>query len=225
MPVLREAKNPHTQIWLPLLPQRGLITRDRSRMGLIQTIAIKSFAQNVPAYLSEREFLQGLLDLSVGLRIDTEPSMWPDFESVDVVLCARRFHDTYDDALHLRKPPTKLVNAWAARTIPLVSPEAGYLDIASDGTNAIVVSSAKDVLESLAQLKTDPDLLRRLEKSVAEMAPRFSTEAVLNQWEGYLLGNNHRVATGPLLKSLAQYASRLRRDQTLVKQKSARPHS
>jgi hypothetical protein len=60
------------------------------------------------------------------------------------------------------KPPTRLVNAWVAGAIPIVSPEAVYLRLGRPGTDMLVVRDEAELLVALTQLRRDADRAARL---------------------------------------------------------------
>jgi hypothetical protein len=183
MPNRASIVDPRTQRWLPLLPQRGVVPRDPDRAGSIGTLAYKGYGFNVPSELRERSFLEALAECGVRVALDTEPSRWPDFRTADVALCLRRFNDRWDDSRHLRKPATKLVNAWVAGAIPLVAPQAAYLELVRPGDDALVVESPDEVVDAVRRLTVDADLVDRLRAGGAERGQEFTADRVLDAWE------------------------------------------
>ncbi len=183
MPNRASIVDPRTQRWVPLLPQRGMVARDPERGGSIGTLAYKGYGFNVPAELRDRSFLEALAACGVRLALDTEPPTWPDFRTADVALCLRRINDAWDDPRHLRKPATKLVNAWVAGAIPLVAPQAAYLELVRPGDDALVVAGPVDVVDAVRRLTRDDDLVARLQAGGAERAQEFTAAHVLDAWE------------------------------------------
>lgn len=117
MPTLSSAERDR-QRFVPLLPQRGLIQRDKARGQTCDVVGLKLFSQNMPSWLSQ---LSGhLTNDGVRMRIDTEASehSWGDFKEVDIALCTQVAAANSDPR---RKPPTKLINAWAAGVSGLIA--------------------------------------------------------------------------------------------------------
>lgn len=177
-----------SQVWLPLLPQRGLRPRACSRRGRARSVGLLAYRFNVPSFLLGQEFQQALLCQDRWLvdrtwdGIRGEPS-WHDFSGIDVVLCLR---ETPPDGSLLRKPPTKLINAWCAGSIPIVSDrEVSCTELLRPDVDALVVSSPAEVLAALRRLD-DPEFVKRLEEGGRERAQEYSRESVLDAWAGLL---------------------------------------
>lgn len=156
MPTRASTTHPR-QIWLPMLPQRGLRPRDRQRGEVLTTVALKAYSENVPPWL-DGEFSDRLEGLGYRLRIDDERSgRWQDFEDVDVVLCTHQAATLHDDR---RKPATKLINAWRAGAIPICGDYVGYRELASADETALFVEGedAESYLHALARLRDEPGL-------------------------------------------------------------------
>jgi hypothetical protein len=186
MPTRASIVDPARQRWMPLLPQRGLVPRDPDRGTGVTTLACKGFDFNLPPELRDGSLDQALAALGVHVVLDCDPSTWPDFRGVDVALCARRHNDAWDDSRYLRKPATKLVNAWAGGAVPLIAPQAAYLELARPGEDALVVSGADEIVAAVRRLTTDAALVRRLHAGGAARAAELSTERVLDTWEELL---------------------------------------
>lgn len=185
-----------TRRWLPLLPQRGIVPRRSARRGAVRTLVLKTGTDNVPEEYRDPQFADALERLGVVVAIEDEPSTWPDFGDADLVLCVHRPWPGWDPDRRLaRKPPTKLVNAWVAGSVPLVHPQVGYLDLVRPGEDALVVSSPADVLAAVGRLRDEPDLLARLEAGGAGRGREFTTDRVLDRWEADLWGRDHRVGS------------------------------
>jgi hypothetical protein len=171
------------QRWVPVLAQRGLRPRLRRRGSSVRTLACKGFDFNLPSELRDGSLAEAFAPLGVRVRLDCDPTTWPDFRRIDVALCARRHNDAWDDPRHLRKPATKLVNAWVGGAIPLVAPQAAYLELVRPDQDALVVAHVDEIVESVRRLTTDPELVRRLQQGGAARAREFSADRVLDAWE------------------------------------------
>ena len=169
-----------TDVSLPLLPQRGLIPRAEGRRGAASTVGYKGDSLQAPQFLSSPSFAAKLHGL--GLRFNEADlgfgkDSWHDFSSTDIVVCMR------DPALPTaHKPPTKLINAWAAHCIPLVGPEPAYLALVTDHKDGLVVKDEESVLHALRELLASPTLLQELETGVAGKAHEFSRDRILQGW-------------------------------------------
>lgn len=170
--------------YVPALPQRGLVVRNEGRSKL-ETVALKSNPENVPVILRDDAFVRILADAGVTLVVDAPSSTdgpdqaWHDFSQVDAALCVRG--STSQDDMY-RKPPTKLINAWCAGTIPIVSPEQAYLELIDEGENALVLQKLEELPSCLEMLSQNQDLTEQLFRGVAEKAAEYSPTSLLELW-------------------------------------------
>jgi hypothetical protein len=210
MPTEASITDPRRQGTMPMLPQRGLIRRMPDRGGRIDRLALKCFTHNIPDFVRDPHFEGQLNEIGIDLRIDTEveqPSRWHDFSDVDAVLCFRRFLPGRDtDEEYLRKPATKLVNAWCAGVVPIVAPEAGYLELVDDGRDAIVAGDARSIVDALKQLRDNPDPVLRVIAAGQIKAERWATERVLDEWQQLLGSDLPRSTRAHPLASAARHA-------------------
>lgn len=170
--------------YVPALPQRGLVVRDSSRVGLT-TAALKVNPENIPEHFADGSGAAALSLIGIDLQVDAptktngSDQRWHDFSNVDVALCLRSARES---ASAVRKPPTKLINAWSANVIPLVAPEPAYLDLISPGTDAFVVSSLEETVETLARLRSNPRELAQVQEQIQARAEEFSQRRILESW-------------------------------------------
>ena len=171
-------------IFIPPLVQRGLLSRDKGRAGTIKTLGLKANPNNVPPYLFSGDFLASLERLGVELKIDCPSEVngndhyWHDFQELDLVLCARSKKNDL-----ISKPATKLRNAWAAGSIPIVAFEPAYEEIATDEVNALFFHDEDHLLEQLERVVTDTKLQERLWTGVLEQTERMALQTtLLDEW-------------------------------------------
>jgi hypothetical protein len=109
---------------------------------------------------------------------------WHDFSEVDVTLVLRnRNIYGHDDQ---RKPPTRLLNAWRAGTIPFIDPIESYLELATDRVNAIVITHPSEILTRLIELNEDSAYRDAIFNNIMECAKKLKDIDVLSEWENEL---------------------------------------
>jgi hypothetical protein len=194
MPSRETVRHPG-QVWLPLLPQGGLVPRDPGRSGRIERVVLKCHRDNVPEFVLQRDFGEELAAMGVSLVVDTKPADWPDFSACDVVLCARKRHAVFDqeDGSFERKPATKLTNAWVAGCIPIVMPERSYLDLARPGSDSLLAGSATAILDTIRRLRGDRSLAEHILAGSRARGEEFGQERVLGLWEDQLRAEHPRA--------------------------------
>jgi Glycosyl transferases group 1 len=189
MPTQATVRRPWQQ-WLPPLLQRGLVRRRDDRRGRIRSVAFKGSAGNIHPVLESVEWVEGLASRGLEWRVDAprlgdcSDQSWHDFETIDAVLCTR---GARTPAIH-RKPPTRLINAWAAGCVPLADPDPSYLELATDGDDVFFVESPLAGLEVIDRLNADEQLLSRVERRIDDRAAEFSASAIVDQWRDALVG-------------------------------------
>lgn len=168
------------QVWVPMLPNRGLIARRASRGTDLAVVALKAYSFNVPAWVDEY-FMARLAALDFELRVDTEVNgRWRDFASVDVVLCA---HDDSTLEDERRKPATKLINAWRAGVIPVCGPYSAYAELGRDGETMLVCDgSAEGFIEALTALRSRPAVTSRIRSNLAEQTNLYAPDRIVELW-------------------------------------------
>lgn len=193
MPTKAAVKNPATQVAVLPLPQRGISPRSKCRGNRISTVALKVYAENLPEWAGELG--SKLAEVDVHLRVDTPGSEhhWSDFHDVDATLCIHPDRDLSDIS---RKPPTKLINAWAAATVPLCSSSPGYSELASDGVDAIFISDSASIVKAVQELNRDEEIIAQLLSISRQRSLQFTHSAVTSQWRKALVGlpRSSRVA-------------------------------
>ncbi|PPF77611.1 glycosyltransferase [Pseudoclavibacter sp. Z016] len=185
--------------YLPALPQRGLIPRDQTRT-VFEAITLKCNPEHVPKVLLEPDMVAGIVASGFSLHIDSPSTTngsdqtWHDFSNADLTLCIR---GSMVDNADVRKPPTKLINAWNARTVPIISGEASYLELASPGEDSLLINDARELPATLARLRAEPEAFERIRLGAARRADEYSLVKLVDEWAA-LCGRVERQRIGSL---------------------------
>lgn len=190
-----------SQIWVPALPQRGMLRRSAERFGRIRTVGFKGNPENLPAFMRDPAWTLTLEAMGLQWLADSPQQWggsdhnWHDFSEVDVAVCLR----AEDVGRQSWKPATKLINAWCAGAIPLVGPEPAYLELVTPQRDAFVVENESDVVGALERLQTEPALVQATEAAIETRAKAFAPEAVLEKWRTVLRRTlDSKLASGAL---------------------------
>lgn len=209
-------------VFLPPLPQRGLLPRDPGRGDRLETVAIKSNPENVPAVCESPEW-RALLQ-RLGLRwvrdvpgaTDGSDQRWHDFRDVDVVVSLRPEGHRTD----MPKPPTRLINAWRAGAIPLANDDVAVREIGTPGQDVIIVKTGDELLAAVERLAEDEPLRASLFEAARRRGTEFDPGRITALWLEAIAGararrrglgaNVRRVAfgLGLLVVSAAAHAHR-----------------
>ena len=173
------------QVFIPPIPQRGLVARDQKRRDQIFNLAIKCNPENVPS--SANLILEQLkvIDQRYSLVIDSpeisdgSDNNWNDFSQVDISLILRPLTTVSND----RKPPTRLINAWAAGTIPFVDPLPSYLELIKDGVDGFIINEPEDVASMVQKLANDSEYRAEVFANAKSRGEEFKVDKVVAEWE------------------------------------------
>lgn len=199
-----------SMVFMPPLPQRGLVVRDPARGDLLATATLKANPNNIPDGLRDPEVIASLARLGVRLvvdqpsRVDGSDQRWNDFSDIDVAICVRR-----EDQVTRAKPATKLRNAWLAGVIPIASREPAYTEIATDRRDVMFIDHLDDVVEVVQELHDDAGLRSRLRSGVAAAAAELPTlDAMLDDWWALFSRNEDAPSTMRGIRSVMYLVDR-----------------
>jgi hypothetical protein len=174
--------------FVPHWPQPGLIPRDPARGASIGRIVYKGFSGNLFRGFLEPDWAQFLARLGVEWRCDsvqyTGPQSrpadiaWNDFRDADLFLAVRPpRRDGY-----VRKPATKLYNAWLAGVPAILGVEYAYRELRRSELDYLEVSSTAEARRAVERLIGEPRLYQAMVENGRERAAEFTTEAIRAQW-------------------------------------------
>lgn len=182
--------------WVQFWPQPGLIARDHARGLLVENLAYKGDVANLDAQFRSVGFLAALHERGVNFQLDMldatitstknsgTSANWHDYQTTDVILAVRNLTE-YDAS---GKPASKLINSWLAGVPALLGPEPAYRKIRRSPLDYIEVRSPVDVLDAISQLKSAPELYRRMVENGRLRAQEFCIEQTMARWLDVLNG-------------------------------------
>ena len=170
--------------FIPMLPQNGL--KPREAKTLTRNLVAYGHSFNFPSHLFDELLVGQLAKAGINLRRadqnGAQPDQILDFRDALFTLCLRKA-----DKAHILayKPPTRLVNAWMAGTIPIIDREPGYFSLATPGVDCLLVSTdhkkdpqaAKAEIYELLTGITDAEIERML-VTIREKKKHYSKENI-----------------------------------------------
>jgi hypothetical protein len=176
------------RFYVPFWPQPGLIARDASRGHVLRRAAYKGFLGNLhpdfrderwPRFLAERgiEWTCDAPQYSGRQRV-TATMHWNDYSEVDLIVAIR----PYDRYLHVRKPATKLYNAWLAGVPAMLGPEYAYRELRRSDEDYIEVGTLSDAMRGVDLLLQQPERYAAMIANGQRRAREFTHMAILHQW-------------------------------------------
>jgi hypothetical protein len=205
-----DAAVPHRCFFIPVWPQPGLIPRDSSRAANISHVAFKGFRRELNEDFRSQAWADFLLQRGITWTLDeavpnkrqTDYTQltWHDFSQTDLILAVRRLvSDT-----QLRKPPSKLINAWTAGVPAILGPESAYRAARKTALDYIEVSSFADACRAVDELRADPARYLAMVDNGRVRAREYSAARVGRDWQDLLLSAVPELLAGPMrrLKAL-----------------------
>lgn len=176
------------RFFVPFWPQPGLIPRDPSRGHRIERAGYKGFIRNLHQDFQTEEWRRFLGERGIDWSCDapryggrqTAPAMtaWNNYREIDLVVAVRP-HDRF---FHVRKPGTKLYNAWLAGAPALLGREHAYRELRRSELDYIEISSLKEAMQAVALLLREPERYQAMVDNSRRRAVAFTSEAILRQW-------------------------------------------
>ena len=173
---------------VPHWPQPGLLPRDGARGDSLRRIEYKGFIGNLhpefrdpawPRFLAAhgiewvcdgKVYAQGATD---GLQLQ-----WNDFRETDLVLAVR----PASSDLHVRKPATKLCNAWLAGVPAMLGPESAYRSLRRDELDFVEVGTRAEAEAAVLRLLREPARYAGMRQRATERAAECTVERVTERW-------------------------------------------
>ncbi len=182
-------------------PQPGIVPRATGRAPRIATLVYKGRPKNLDAGFRAPDFAAGLAALGARFDIDEIATMtgghsWNDYAGADAVLAVRNL-TRYDAS---KKPASKLMNAWIAGVVPLLSPEPAFEELRRDPLDYIAVRHTDDALAAVARLNDDPALFERYVARGRERAAEIAEDRLSGRWVD--------VLNGPVATAFARWRRR-----------------
>jgi hypothetical protein len=198
-------------------PQPGLIRRDPARGSRIERIGYLG-DEALSGQLTDAAFLRQLDKLGMTL---VRPEQWYDYHDIDVALAVRNVPPSYTRF----KPPSKLINAWAAGCPALVGPEQAFAALRRSPLDYFQVTSPRDVLAALNRLRSEPVLYETMAANGLERMRDFTADAVARRWEELLAGpiaaRYRRWLAGPrawrAARNAVRFAGRIVQNQRAIR--------
>ncbi len=168
-----------TRYYIPYWPQPGLIPRDPSRGDRFENIAYLGIKENLAPELQDPAWANQLADLGLRWHV-IGPEAWNDYSCVDAIVAVRSFAYTGN---YLRKPPSKLFNAWQTGIPAILGREAGFRSQRQSDLDYIEVTSVQEAIATLQRLRDDKTLRRAMVENARVRAIAVRPDNIVDQWQ------------------------------------------
>lgn len=169
---------PGPSYYIPYWPQPGLIPRHSSRGDRFENVVYMGTVKNLKEELRTTEWAEELAKERIVFKIVGDQALWHDYSQVDAI-CAIRSRSSDH---HLRKPPSKLINAWLAHTPAILGPESSYRALRETELDYIEAKTLKQVRDAILRLRDQPSLRQKMVANGIKRARNYTVEANANRW-------------------------------------------
>lgn len=199
------------QVFISPFPQRGLIRREKSNGISIKNLEIKCNPENIPDYLEILVKEVNALDPEITVTVDSPSSAdgsdnnWHDFSNVDLSLIIRPVGKNPES--NARKPPTRLINAWVAGTIPVVDPLPAYTELIRDGIDGFIVDNPKQVVAVVKRLVENPDYCEEVFENCRKRGEEYQVDEIVEIWEQSIsnIAKQTKIGVGRAIRILLEF--------------------
>lgn len=178
--------------FIPHWPQPGLIPRDPARGDRFENLMFFGDPPNLAPELRDPSFAARIhKQFGVAFRL-VENGSWHDYSSADAALAIREF----GSKPFIRKPATKLYNAWLAGVPFLGGGDSAFAADGRPGVNFLRCTDMRAVEQAIARLRDSPSIRRGLAREGGAAGSRLARDKVLSRWAG-ILENARAAASKP----------------------------
>ena len=175
---------------IPLWPQPGLIPRSQGRGDCFENVCYMGRPQeSIPQInLLETEIRK------LGLKWGIPPrGKWHDYSEIDAVVAIR----VRNPQMALRKPASKLINAWAANVPAILSPEPAFENIRKSELDYLKADNIDQVMEQIRVLRDNPSLRKAMVENGNSRSKEYTAEKITQKWE--------EIIRGPILEEFSKW--------------------
>lgn len=164
--------------FIPHWPQPGLIPRDTARGDRFENVLFFGDPPNLAPELREPGFSARIeRNFGVTFRM-AENGCWHDYSAADAALGIREF----GSRPFLRKPATKLYNAWLAGVPFIGGADSAFSADGRPGLDYFRCTTLRQVESALRLLAECPELRARMVEAGRVSAEIFAPECLLARW-------------------------------------------
>jgi len=173
----------HIQHW----PQPGLVPRNAARGNEVRTVAFKGTVGEMAPELAAPEWADALAHQGIEWRCDAVAwggntanyqTSWNDYSDIDLVVAMRRDLSH----LHVKKPASKLINAWLAGVPAILGPEQAYRELRRSPLDYIEAASPAEAAAAIARLAADTALYGAMVENARLRSAEVRAERCTQTW-------------------------------------------
>ncbi len=163
------------KVFIPHWPQPKIKPRNNNRHD-ISTIGFFGHQDALPDFFSDEIFLEELK--LRGIKFINSNKNWNDYTDIDIAISFRKNNDL--DLI--RKPASKLINAWNAGCPLICDDEPSMRAIRLSELDYLIAKSQNQFINVVGKLKSNPVLYAKMVSNGKKRFEDYSREATTKKW-------------------------------------------
>ncbi|MBD2793541.1 glycosyltransferase [Xenorhabdus szentirmaii] len=163
------------KVFIPHWPQPKIKPRNNNRHD-ISTIGFFGHQDALPDFFSDEIFLEELK--LRGIKFINSNKNWNDYTDIDIAISFRKNNDL--DLI--RKPASKLINAWNAGCPLICDDEPSMRAIRLSELDYLITKSPNQFINVVDKLKSNPVLYAKMVSNGKKRFEDYSREATTKKW-------------------------------------------
>jgi hypothetical protein len=172
---------PGPSYYIPYWPQPGLIPRRQERGDRFENVVYMGAQQNLAPELKAEIWHETIGRAGLNFIANMDRPTWHDYSEVDAVLALRPL----TKKRNLRKPPSKLINAWLAGVPSILGPDSAFRALRRSEYDFLEVSTPAAALEAVLRLRDDMDLRRKMAENGTQRGQEYSVASIAALWQKF----------------------------------------
>ncbi|MBS9429054.1 MULTISPECIES: glycosyltransferase [Photorhabdus] len=185
------------KIFLPHWPQPNLKCRSKDS-NEIKTIGFFGHVDALPDFFAGKNLISDLSKRGITLRISTND--WTNYSDIDIAISFRKEHDS--DLM--RKPASKLINAWNAGCPLICDDEPSMRAIRISELDYLIAKTPGQFIEAVDQLRKQPDLYTSMVFNGKKRFEQYDRESTAKKWFS-LIEKIHNTNDTRRVKTLSRF--------------------
>jgi hypothetical protein len=172
---------PGPSYYIPYWPQPGLTPRRQDRGDRFENVVYMGAQQNLAAELKSDKWRQAMEKAGINFVANMDRASWHDYSEVDAILALRPL----SNQRNLRKPPSKLINAWLAGVPSILGPDSAFQALRRSQYDYLEVTSVDGAMDAVLRLRDDIGLRRRMVETGTQRGKEYSVASIAGLWQQF----------------------------------------
>ncbi|CCW30258.1 glycosyltransferase [Xenorhabdus nematophila] len=163
------------KIFIPHWPQPNIKPREKNN-NEIKTIGFFGHEDALPDFFSERILIEELNSRGINILISNKN--WNDYSDIDIAISFRK-NNSVD---LIRKPASKLINAWSAGCPLICDDEPSMRAIKLSELDYLIAKTPEQFIKAVDKLINKPDLYLSMILNGKKRFEEYNRESTVKKW-------------------------------------------